>query len=72
MNSCQKFVSKTIHVKKTIHAKKTIHVKSVTSFFDFTVLSVLFVTESPVGGTMYCHPYTGQGRDGWMVELVSG
>jgi len=37
-----------------------------------TVLSVLFVAESPVGGIMYCHPYTGQGRGRWMVELVSG
>jgi len=31
-------------------------------FFDFTVLSVLFVTEIPVGSTIYCHPYTGQGE----------
>jgi len=35
-------------------------------------LSVLYVNESPVEGTMYCHPYTGQGREWCMVELVSG
>jgi len=45
----------------------------VTNFFDFTVLSVLFVTESRVGGTMYCQPYTGQGRRGgwWSWSVVS-
>jgi len=39
----------------------------VTNFFDFTVLSVLFVTESSVVGTTYYHPDSGQ----WwgMVEL---
>ena len=34
--------------------------------------SVLFVTESPLGGTMCCHPHNGQGRGWWMVELVRG
>ena len=33
--------------------------------------SVLFVTATPVGGTMYCHPYTCQWSGCWMVELVS-
>jgi len=31
-------------------------------------LSVLFVDESPVEGTKYCHPYTGQGREWCMVD----
>jgi len=45
----------------------------VTNSFDSTGLSVLFVTESPMGGTMYCHPYTGQGRvvDGGVCEWLA-
>jgi len=39
--------------------------------FDFTLLSVLFVIESPVGGTMYCHLCTGQERgDGNMLTYL--
>jgi len=45
----------------------------VTNFFDYTVFYALFVTVSPVGDTMYGHPYTGQWSGLWMprVELDS-